>query len=207
MIFKHVATAAAAGVVAVFAVAAPAAAATRPTLDQPTIRTRYGDITLTGKADPGSTVELWEAALKFKSGGLYQAPNYNAGGFVTAIADSNGRFEIRRTMDSGFTWAVESGGLRSNQIDVSLLSGPFRKLENRWRFIDAGHGCTRIEFDIDFLFKSRLLETLLRANFGHAVDKLIGCFEARAKTLYGTEAAAAPAPAPASAPAESPAAG
>ena len=77
----------------------------------------------------------------------------------------------------------------NRQIDVSLLHGPFRKLENRWRFIDAGHGCTRIEFDIDFLFKSRLLETLLRTNFSHAVDKLISCFEARAKTLYGAEPA------------------
>jgi coenzyme Q-binding protein COQ10 len=79
------------------------------------------------------------------------------------------------------------------QIDVSLLSGPFRKLENRWRFLDAGHGVTRIEFDIDFVFKSRLLEALLRANFAHAVDRLIGCFEARAKVLYG-EPAAVPAP-------------
>jgi coenzyme Q-binding protein COQ10 len=71
------------------------------------------------------------------------------------------------------------------QIDVHLLSGPFRKLDNRWRFIDAGHGTTRIEFVIDFSFKSRILETVLRANFGHAVEKLIDCFEARARSLYG----------------------
>jgi len=31
----------------------------------------------------------------------------------------------------------------NRQIDVGLLSGPFKKLENRWRFLDAGHGCTR----------------------------------------------------------------
>jgi coenzyme Q-binding protein COQ10 len=75
--------------------------------------------------------------------------------------------------------------VHNHQIDVSLISGPFRKLENRWRFLDAGHGCTRIEFDIDFVFKSRILETLLRANFGLAVDRLIACFEGRAKVLYG----------------------
>ena len=80
----------------------------------------------------------------------------------------------------------------NRQIDVSLLGGPFKKLQNRWRFLDAGHGCTRIEFDIDFVFKSRLLEGLLRANFGQAVDKLISCFEDRARTLYG--AASMPAP-------------
>ena len=80
----------------------------------------------------------------------------------------------------------------NRQIDVSLISGPFRKLENRWRFLDAGHRCTRIEFEIDFVFKSRMLETVLRTNFGHAVDKLIGCFEARAKALYGEQDASAP---------------
>ena len=70
------------------------------------------------------------------------------------------------------------------QIDVNLLSGPFRRLTNRWRFLDDEAG-TRIEFDIDFQFKSRLLEGLLAANFHHAVEKLMGCFEDRAKALYG----------------------
>lgn len=73
----------------------------------------------------------------------------------------------------------------NRQIDVHLLSGPFRKLVNRWRFIDAGHGSTRVEFDIEFQFKSRLLEGLLRANFHHAVERLMGCFEARAEALHG----------------------
>jgi coenzyme Q-binding protein COQ10 len=99
----------------------------------------------------------------------------------------------------GFSFLKEKFSTRvrrdahNRQIDVSLLAGPFRKLENRWRFLDAGHGCTRIEFDIDFVFKSRLLETLLRANFSQAVDKLIGCFEDRAKVLYGAAAVAEPA--------------
>lgn len=72
----------------------------------------------------------------------------------------------------------------TGQIDVGLLSGPFRKLTNRWRFIPEGEG-TRVEFDIDFQFKSRLLEGLLAANFHHAVERLMTCFEDRAKALYG----------------------
>ena len=71
------------------------------------------------------------------------------------------------------------------QIDVDLLSGPFKRLANRWQFYQD-EGGTRVEFDIDFQFKSRLLEALLAANFGHAVDRLMECFEARAKALYGT---------------------
>ena len=75
---------------------------------------------------------------------------------------------------------------QARQIDVTLLSGPFRRLANRWRFFEAGEGGgTRVEFDIDFQFKSRLLEGLLSANFAHAVERLMTCFEARAKALYG----------------------
>lgn len=101
----------------------------------------------------------------------------------------------------GFSFLKEKFATRvrrdahNRQIDVHLLSGPFRRLDNRWRFLDAGHGCTRIEFDIEFAFKSRMLEAVLRANFNQAVDKLIGCFEARAKALHGPAPASLASPA------------
>ncbi len=72
-------------------------------------------------------------------------------------------------------------------IDVGLVRGPFRRLSNRWRFLQEGRG-TRVVFDIDFAFKARLLDVLLAANFDRAVDKLIACFEARAAALYGASA-------------------
>jgi coenzyme Q-binding protein COQ10 len=68
-------------------------------------------------------------------------------------------------------------------IDVDLISGPFRKLQNRWRFKDHSRG-TELTFSIDFEFKSRLLQTLLAANFHRACNRLIACFEDRARTLY-----------------------
>ena len=58
------------------------------------------------------------------------------------------------------------------------------------RFVPADDGGTSVEFDIDFQFKSRLLEALLKANFAHAVDRLMTCFEDRARSLYGETAAA-----------------
>ena len=72
----------------------------------------------------------------------------------------------------------------AGEIAVSLIRGPFRRLDNRWRFLVHPTG-TLVEFSIDFEFKSRLLEALLAANLGRAVDRLIGCFEDRAKRLYG----------------------
>ena len=74
-------------------------------------------------------------------------------------------------------------------IDVDLISGPFRALANRWRFAKSGAG-TQLSFEIDFEFKSRLLQALLAANFQRAVNRLVGCFEARAAALYGSSAAA-----------------
>jgi coenzyme Q-binding protein COQ10 len=83
---------------------------------------------------------------------------------------------------------------RSRTIEVGLLYGPFKRLRNKWRFLPDAKG-TRVEFEIDFEFKSRLLDAILAANLRHAADRLIGCFEAQARKLYGTAGSAAPAPA------------
>ncbi|MDR3507071.1 MAG: SRPBCC family protein [Caulobacteraceae bacterium] len=74
-----------------------------------------------------------------------------------------------------------------NEITVSLLQGPFKTLVNRWKFSEHPAG-TQLEFVIDFEFKSHLLQTVLAANFHRAVEKLVACFEDRAKVLYGQDA-------------------
>jgi len=72
----------------------------------------------------------------------------------------------------------------ARRIDVNLISGPFKILANRWDFHEDPVG-TRVEFDIDFAFKSKILTALLASNFHHAVDQVIACFVARAQALYG----------------------
>jgi len=72
-------------------------------------------------------------------------------------------------------------------VEVDLIHGPFKRLSNCWRFVEHPSG-TEIDFSIDYEFRSRLLQALLEANFDRAVDKLIACFEARARTLYGEAA-------------------
>jgi coenzyme Q-binding protein COQ10 len=117
--------------------------------------------------------------------------------WITAMRTWNARDlgEGVETVDAeagvGFSFLKERFSTRvrrdsaARQIDVTLLSGPFKRLANRWRFFEDGPGETRVEFDIDFQFKSRLLEALLSANFAHAVDRLMTCFEDRANALYG----------------------
>ena len=69
-------------------------------------------------------------------------------------------------------------------VEVGLLRGPFRHLKNRWAFFPDPQG-TRVEFMIDFAFKSPLLNGMLQANFDRAVSALMSSFEAEAARRYG----------------------
>ena len=73
---------------------------------------------------------------------------------------------------------------RANVVEVGLIRGPFRHLKNRWEFHPDPKG-TRLEFMIDFAFKSRMLDLVLQANFDRAVASLMRRFEERAAELYG----------------------
>ncbi len=72
-------------------------------------------------------------------------------------------------------------------VEVGLLRGPFHHLKNRWEFFPDPGG-TRVEFMIDFAFRSRLLDGMLQANFDRAVGRLMSCFEAEAHRRYGLKA-------------------
>ncbi len=74
-------------------------------------------------------------------------------------------------------------------IAVRYLDGPFRHLENHWRFetADVGgepDGCL-VDFYIDFEFRSAVLRKLMGALFEEAVSRMVGAFERRATDLYG----------------------
>lgn len=73
---------------------------------------------------------------------------------------------------------------RPDAIDVVMVKGPFSCLENRWRFAPEGRG-TRIDFFLDFAFRSKLLEKLIGGLFGKAAEKMVEAFKTRADQLYG----------------------
>ncbi len=75
------------------------------------------------------------------------------------------------------------------EIECHLISGPFHKLENRWRFSPHEQG-TAIDFFIELQLKSRLLQGMVEANADKVTGKIVKGFEARARQLYGEAAAA-----------------
>lgn len=115
--------------------------------------------------------------------------------WITAMRTWNARQDGSvSTVDAeaqvGFSFLKEKFATRVRRdaehltVDVSLLYGPFKRLSNQWRFT-ANSTATTVEFVIDFAFKSRMLDALLAANLDRAADKLIACFEARARQIHG----------------------
>lgn len=76
-------------------------------------------------------------------------------------------------------------------IDVAYIEGPFRYLNNHWRFEPAPDGGCIVDFYVDFEFRSKVLQNLIGMLFNEAVSRMIAAFESRARALYGEPARAA----------------
>jgi coenzyme Q-binding protein COQ10 len=70
------------------------------------------------------------------------------------------------------------------EIIVEYLDGPFRELENRWRFHPTGPQTCEVEFFIAYEFKSRALGLLMGSMFDAAFRRFAEAFERRADTVY-----------------------
>ncbi len=69
-------------------------------------------------------------------------------------------------------------------IDVALVKGPFSRLDNHWHFTPAASG-TELFFNLDFHFKTKLLDGLIGGLFGRASEKMVQAFSTRADALFG----------------------
>ena len=85
---------------------------------------------------------------------------------------------------------------RPEHIQVRYLNGPFRYLNNQWRFLPHPQG-TEVRFFVEFEFRSRLLQAVIGTVFEQAVRLMVRAFERRAMHLYGRNPAAPAAAAPA----------
>ena len=89
---------------------------------------------------------------------------------------------------------------RPGEIRVRYERGPFRYLNNNWRFLPDKRG-TRVEFFVDFEFRSRLLQSAIGVVYNEAVRRMVNAFLRRAREIYGSPGGAALDPAPGATPA------
>jgi len=84
---------------------------------------------------------------------------------------------------------------RPGHVHVRYLNGPFRYLNNHWRFNPVPAG-TEVDFFVDFEFRSRLLQAVIGTVFNEAVRLMVRAFERRAYVLYRRSSPPAASPAP-----------
>lgn len=72
-----------------------------------------------------------------------------------------------------------------NTIDVEYLDGPFKYLNNHWKFEPRGETRCEVDFFVDFEFRSGILQRLIGVVFNEAMQRIVRAFERRAHDLYG----------------------
>ena len=108
--------------------------------------------------------------------------------------DSEGRDVVIADMTIAYKLIYETFTSRvtldrpSLEILVEYLEGPFRKMNNRWRFHLAGLDACDVEFFISYEFRSRTLGLLLGAMFDAAFRRFSAAFERRADQIYSAKA-------------------
>ncbi len=71
------------------------------------------------------------------------------------------------------------------QIEMTLLDGPFSKLNGFWRFEDIKGEACKISLDLDFEFSNLLVSMAIGPIFNQIANTLVDSFVERAKTQYG----------------------
>ncbi len=72
----------------------------------------------------------------------------------------------------------------TKDIFVSLVRGPFRKLENQWKFHTLSDGSTLVEFWVSYAFAVPWLGKLFQAKQAKAEYMILNAFEAQAHTKF-----------------------
>ena len=72
-----------------------------------------------------------------------------------------------------------------NTIVLSLVNGPFSRLEGTWGFDALGQAGCKITLNLSFEFSSKLIDQTFGRVFGVAADRLVEAFTARLDDLHG----------------------
>jgi ribosome-associated toxin RatA of RatAB toxin-antitoxin module len=70
-------------------------------------------------------------------------------------------------------------------IAMELVDGPFDVLSGEWRFEPLGDNAAKIHLDLQFKFKSMLIDMTLSPVFKNIANSQLDSFVERAKYIYG----------------------
>lgn len=76
----------------------------------------------------------------------------------------------------------------ARRIETAYVTGPFKRMDSVWTFVDRPDGGCDVTFVTEFEFKNRLLQGAAGMFFHQAMTTVVRAFERRAAELYGPSA-------------------
>lgn len=108
------------------------------------------------------------------------------GGAVVHERDQNGQLATisidYRGIRQSFT--TENHLNAPHHLSMKLRDGPFSALDGQWSFHSLRHDACKVEFRLDYAFKSGLLGQALVPVFDHIARSFVDAFVRRAEQVY-----------------------
>ena len=74
---------------------------------------------------------------------------------------------------------------RGSSIEMTLVRGPFKRLEGLWSFTSLGESGSRVVLEIDFQFSNSLVRGAFGKVFHYVSGEMVDAFCRRAEVIYG----------------------
>lgn len=72
----------------------------------------------------------------------------------------------------------------AHAIEMTLVDGPFKRLQGGWRFVPLDEGACKIELLLEFEFSSALVEVAFGKVFQQLTSSMVNAFITRARQVY-----------------------
>lgn len=102
-----------------------------------------------------------------------QTEEFQLATLEVSIGNVRQRFTTRNVLRSG------------EYLSMSLVDGPFRRLQGEWRFESLGDVGSKVSLHMGFEFSNTLLSAAFRNGFARISERMVGDFGRRADAIYG----------------------
>lgn len=82
------------------------------------------------------------------------------------------------------SFATRNTLTKQGDINMQLISGPFRNLDGVWQFLSLRDDASKISLELDFEFSSKLNQLAFGAVFNQICNTMVNAFTNRAKDIY-----------------------
>ena len=73
----------------------------------------------------------------------------------------------------------------NQQVVLSLVDGPFKKLTGRWNLIQLSEEACKVSLELEYEFSSKVFDLAFGRVFNHMANNMVQAFTQRAKEVYG----------------------